>query len=59
LFRILFLALLGYLAFNLISFLWKVKIIKDKTKVKVEKQSFRNKVSKMDIQDAEYKDVDE
>jgi len=47
------------MAFNFISFLWKVKGFKDKTKVKAEKQSFRKKVSKMDIQDAEYKEVDE
>jgi hypothetical protein len=59
LFRILFLALLGYLTFKFLSFLWKVKIIKDKTKVKAEKQSFRTKLSKMDVKDAEYKEVDE
>ncbi|MBT6113581.1 MAG: hypothetical protein HOH03_08230 [Candidatus Marinimicrobia bacterium] len=47
------------MTFKFLSFLWKVKIIKDKTKVKAEKQSFRTKLSKMDVQDAEYKEVDE
>jgi len=58
-FKILFLAFFGYLAFNVISFIMKIKSFTKQSKVKKEKQNFRQKVSKMDIQDAEYKESEE